>query len=110
MFVGIPYINIDGVLELTSNLSGYEVVFLEVLTGHTTIYSAKLEKIESVYGECGKESLLHIVKLCFKICNEEDSESKMVTMLKEHDELIRERLGDWLCDPKSKETFNLSIP
>lgn len=82
-------------LVLQSNLSGYEVVFVEVLTGER-LNSSNIVKIDRFFRQNGKESLHHIAQLCFAICNEMDSESKMLTMLKEHDKLIRRRLKSWL--------------
>ncbi|KAK1418452.1 hypothetical protein QVD17_27597 [Tagetes erecta] len=90
----------DGLeLALKSDLSGYEVVFLEVLTGERIYYLNEVLKIDRLFRECGKESSRHIAQLCFEMCNEVDVESKMLTMLKEHAKLIRRRLKSWLSDP-----------
>ncbi|KAM0031069.1 putative protein kinase RLK-Pelle-CrRLK1L-1 family [Helianthus debilis subsp. tardiflorus] len=97
----IAYLDIYGALELKSNLSGYEVVFVEVLTGERIYSSNRLEKIDRLFCQCGNGSLQHIAQLCFEICNEVDSESKMVTMLNEHDVLIRNRLKLWLRNTHS---------
>ncbi|XP_076888503.1 putative serine/threonine-protein kinase PBL10 [Bidens hawaiensis] len=93
----------DGLeLVLQSDLSGYEVVFIEVLTGER-VYKSNIVKIDRFFLRHGKESLHHIANLCFAICNEVDAEKKMVTMLKEHDKLIRRRLKMWLSDPKNQD-------
>ncbi|XP_021981196.1 probable LRR receptor-like serine/threonine-protein kinase At1g67720 isoform X1 [Helianthus annuus] len=90
----------DGLeLVLQSNLSGYEVVFIEILTGERIFYLNKLLKIDRLFRECGKDTLSHIAQFCYKICDEVDSESKMLKMLKEHDKLIQRRLKNWLSDP-----------
>ncbi|KAI7757440.1 hypothetical protein M8C21_009320 [Ambrosia artemisiifolia] len=113
IFVGIPpripNICIDGCIELLTNPTFYGVVFLEVLTRHQIIYLDKLRMIESFFIHYGKESLLHISKLCFEICNEVDSESKMLTTLEEYDKLIRERLSDWLRDTKSMDRLSVKF-
>ncbi|KAJ0524677.1 putative protein kinase RLK-Pelle-CrRLK1L-1 family [Helianthus annuus] len=82
-------------LALECNLSGYKVIFMEVLTGERILSSNRVANINSFFSEFGKESLDHIALLCFEICNEVDSESKMLTILKEHHELIPEKLGSW---------------
>ncbi|KAJ0891529.1 putative protein kinase RLK-Pelle-CrRLK1L-1 family [Helianthus annuus] len=97
----IAYPDIYGALELKSNLSGYEVVFVEVLTGERIYSSNRLEKIDRLFHQCGNGSLQHVAQLCFEVCNEVDSESKMVTMLNEHDVLIRSRLKLWLRNTHS---------
>ncbi|KAK1417007.1 hypothetical protein QVD17_26129 [Tagetes erecta] len=92
-----------GVLSivLRCNLSGYKVILVEVLTG-TRMYSSKrVEKINRMFSHYGKQSLDRIAELCFEMCNEMDLESNMLTMLKEQDELIQERLESWLKDPKN---------
>lgn len=91
----------DGVSELKSSISSYEVVFVEVLTGERIYNSNRLVKIDSLFPQCGKESLRHISRLCLEICDEVDSESKMLTMLMEHDVLIRSRLKFWLRNTHS---------
>ncbi|MFS7966422.1 putative protein kinase RLK-Pelle-CrRLK1L-1 family [Helianthus anomalus] len=95
------YPDYDGLeLVLNSDLSGYEVLFVEVLTGER-LYNSNIVKIDRLFRRYGKESLHHISHLCFAICNEADSEKKMVTMLKEHDKLIRRKLKSWLSDPQN---------
>ncbi|KAI7757439.1 hypothetical protein M8C21_009319, partial [Ambrosia artemisiifolia] len=94
--------DIDGLdLVLECNLSGYKVIFVEGLTGKRIYRSNRVAKINRFFRECGKESLDRITETCWEICNEVDSESKMLTMLKEHDKLIHERLESWLNDPQN---------
>ncbi|XP_076888506.1 serine/threonine-protein kinase BIK1-like [Bidens hawaiensis] len=50
-------------LVLQSNLSGYEVVFVEVLTGER-LNNSKIVKIDRLFRQNGKESLHHIAQLC----------------------------------------------
>ncbi|XP_076885462.1 putative serine/threonine-protein kinase PBL1 [Bidens hawaiensis] len=82
-----------------SNLSGYELVFMEVLTGEQIHNSNRAQWIDLLFRKCGKVSLRRIAQLCFKICNEVDSKYKMLRMLKEHNVLIQRRLKSWLLDP-----------
>ncbi|KAJ0891542.1 putative protein kinase RLK-Pelle-RLCK-VIIa-2 family [Helianthus annuus] len=79
-------------LVLQCNLSGYQIIFMEVLTGEPVYESSRAEKIDRLFHQFGKESLYNIAELCFEICNELDAKSKMVRILQEHDELIRRRL------------------
>ncbi|KAK9074071.1 hypothetical protein SSX86_006668 [Deinandra increscens subsp. villosa] len=83
----------DG-LVLACDLSGYKVIFVEVLTRYPICHSYSIDKINRLCSQCGKESLDHFATLCFKICNEVDSESKMLAILKDHDELILKSLDD----------------
>nr|XP_043629714.1 probable LRR receptor-like serine/threonine-protein kinase At4g29180 [Erigeron canadensis] len=76
-------------LPLRSNLSGFAVVLAEVLTGKHTFYGNEIEKIDSFLLQLGKMSITHIAELCFKNCNELDSESKMLTILEEYEKYIQ---------------------
>ncbi|XP_024984152.1 uncharacterized protein LOC112520082 [Cynara cardunculus var. scolymus] len=76
-------------IELEDDVSGFTVVFMEVLIG-TRIYGHKdLRKINDYFKREGKKSLRRIAKLCFEICNEVDSESRILTTLEEYEEHIK---------------------
>lgn len=89
--------HVDGMGKvLECNLSGYKKVLTgERISTHDAHIVAKINRLST---QCGKQSLDSIAELCFQICNDVDIESKLLAMLKEHDELIRERLKSWLND------------
>lgn len=75
-------------VRLQSNLSGFTVVFAEVLTGKQISNHNEFQKIDELFIQHGKMSLAHIAKSCFKSCNEVDSESKMLGILAEYEQYI----------------------
>lgn len=95
----VPIADIEGMdIALAWNLSGYKVILVEVLTG---VRMYRVVKINRMFTHYGKESLDRIAETCFEKCNEMDLETNMLTMLKEHDKLIQERLESWLNDPQN---------
>ncbi|KAL7592899.1 hypothetical protein Lser_V15G33128 [Lactuca serriola] len=70
-------------LELERNLSGFTVVFAELLTGISIPNEKSLQKIcnECFINQHGKLSMDDIAKKCFQICNEVNSESRMLRIL-----------------------------
>nr|XP_043625069.1 probable serine/threonine-protein kinase PBL10 [Erigeron canadensis] len=71
-----------GPLLLQSNLSGFEVVFAEILTGKRIFLEKEnwLEFEENYYYK-------NLAKICYTSCNDMDSESRMLTILKEFDKM-----------------------
>lgn len=61
---------------------------MEVLTGTKISYDNEVQKLDDLLLQHGKMSIRHIAKLCFEICNEADSESKMLTLLEEYEMYI----------------------
>ncbi|GJT85372.1 probable receptor-like protein kinase isoform X1 [Tanacetum coccineum] len=70
--------------QLQSNLDGFTLVLMEVLTG-TQISYENDQKIDELLVQYGKMPLRRIARLFFEMCNEVDSESKMLTLLEEYD-------------------------
>ncbi|XP_076885460.1 serine/threonine-protein kinase BIK1-like [Bidens hawaiensis] len=84
------YLDTDKVqLVLQCDPSGYEVIFIEVVTGERLYNLHRVKRIDGFFTQSGKESLSHIARLCLEMCNDDDSELKMLTILKEHDKLIQ---------------------
>ncbi|KAI3709392.1 hypothetical protein L2E82_39154 [Cichorium intybus] len=78
-----------GTSDLQCNLSGFTVVFAEVLTGKHDHNQNELQKIDELFIQHGKMSLVDIAKSCLNICNEVNSESKMLRILKEYEQYIK---------------------
>ncbi|KAK9076752.1 hypothetical protein SSX86_005086 [Deinandra increscens subsp. villosa] len=76
--------------QLQSNLDGFTLVLVEVLTGKQISYDKEVEKMDDLLVQHGKMSIRHIAKLCLEICNEEDAESQMLALLEEHEMYIFE--------------------
>ncbi|KAI7754562.1 hypothetical protein M8C21_013456 [Ambrosia artemisiifolia] len=76
--------------QLQSNLDGFTLILMEVLTGKQLSYDDEVQKMDDMLVQHGKMSIRHIAKLCFEICNEADSELKMLTLLEEYEMYIRE--------------------
>nr|GEX72953.1 probable receptor-like protein kinase At5g61350 isoform X1 [Tanacetum cinerariifolium] len=70
--------------QLQSNLDGFTLVLMEVLTG-TQISYENDQKIDELLVQHGKMPLRRIARLFFEMCNEVDSESKMLTLVEEYD-------------------------
>ncbi|KAJ9551320.1 hypothetical protein OSB04_015365 [Centaurea solstitialis] len=67
---------LSGPRPLKNDLSGFAVVLAEVLIGREIPTGRDSERIDDL--------LLNIGKLCYKICNEVYSESRMLTILKDY--------------------------
>ncbi|PWA56800.1 serine/threonine/dual specificity protein kinase, catalytic domain-containing protein [Artemisia annua] len=78
-------------LHPQSNFFGFRVVFTEILTGQRIPNAIELGKIEHSFNYDDKKSLADIAKLCFEICDEVNSESKMVTILEKYEKLLQTR-------------------
>ncbi|KAI3754377.1 hypothetical protein L1987_54160 [Smallanthus sonchifolius] len=76
--------------QLQSNLDGFTLVLMEVLRGKQISYDDEVQKMDDLLVQNGNMSIHHIAKLCFEICNEVDSESKIFTLLEEYEMHIRE--------------------
>ncbi|XP_023730055.1 serine/threonine-protein kinase PCRK2 [Lactuca sativa] len=74
--------------QLQSNLSGFTVVFAELLTGKRIYDDDEFQKIDDLLMQHGKTSLVDVAQSCFRICNEVHSESKMLRILKEYEHCI----------------------
>lgn len=79
-------------LVLQCDLSGYEVIFIEVVTGERLYTLDGVMRTDGSFTQSEKESLRLIARFCFKRCNDDDSELKMLKILKEHDKLIQMRM------------------
>ncbi|KAF5812843.1 putative protein kinase RLK-Pelle-CrRLK1L-1 family [Helianthus annuus] len=76
--------------QLQSNLDGFTLILMEVLTGKQLSYDNEVQKMDDLLLQNGKMSIRHIAKLCFEICNEADSELKMLKLLEEYEMYIHE--------------------
>ncbi|KAI3805410.1 hypothetical protein L1987_27765 [Smallanthus sonchifolius] len=76
--------------QLQSNLDGFTLVLMEVLTGKQISYDDEVKKMDDLLVQHGNMSIHRIAKLCFEICNEVDSESKIFTLLEEYETHICE--------------------
>ncbi|GJW99202.1 probable receptor-like protein kinase isoform X1, partial [Tanacetum coccineum] len=76
-------------LHLQSNLAGFKVVFAEILTGECISTSNDLRNIEHLFNKIKENLLDNLARLCFKECNEVDSESMMVRILKKYDHRLQ---------------------
>ncbi|XP_024984685.1 uncharacterized protein LOC112520487 isoform X2 [Cynara cardunculus var. scolymus] len=76
-------------IELEDDVSGFTVVFVEVLIGTKISDYIDLWSIDDYLIKQGKKSLRLIAELCFEICNEVDSESRILTILEEYEEHIK---------------------
>ncbi|KAL7590795.1 hypothetical protein Lser_V15G33135 [Lactuca serriola] len=74
--------------QLQSNLSGFIVVFAELLTGKRISDDVEFQKIDDLLIQHGKTSFVDIAQSCFGICNDVNSESKMLRILKEYEHCI----------------------
>ncbi|KAI3495989.1 hypothetical protein L1887_38337 [Cichorium endivia] len=91
-----------GISELQTDLSGFIVLFAEVLTGKHMSDEDEFQKIDDLFIQHGKFSLVDIAKSCFEICNEVDSESMMLRILEETRIrlcvfLVGEFMHNWSC-------------
>ncbi|KAI3709389.1 hypothetical protein L2E82_39151 [Cichorium intybus] len=68
--------------QLQSNLSGFTVVFTEVLTGKQISNENEFQKTDDLLH--GKISLIDIAYKCFQICYGVHSESKMLKILEQY--------------------------
>ncbi|KAI3495990.1 hypothetical protein L1887_38338 [Cichorium endivia] len=73
-------------VKLQTNLSGFTVVLAEVLTGEEISTEYEFKEIAEMFIQHGKTSLFNIAETCFEICNEVDSESKMLKIFEEYEE------------------------
>ncbi|KAK1437436.1 hypothetical protein QVD17_03227 [Tagetes erecta] len=80
-------------------LSGHYYPGFKVLTGRQIFYENEVQKIDDFLLQRGKLSLSHIAKSCLEMCDDVDSESKLLTMLEEYDKFVPEI---------TKETFTKS--
>ncbi|KAI3709391.1 hypothetical protein L2E82_39153 [Cichorium intybus] len=71
--------------QLQSNLSGFTVVFMELLIGKKIYNEDKFKKIDDLFLKHVNLSLVDTAKTCFEICNKVDSESKMLRILKKYE-------------------------
>ncbi|PWA43492.1 serine/threonine/dual specificity protein kinase, catalytic domain-containing protein [Artemisia annua] len=78
-------------LVLQSNLSGFKVIFAEVVTGEQISSESKLKKIDLIWRQRRGRSLSSIAEICFGICNDVDSESNMLKVLKKYEKYIHVR-------------------
>ncbi|PWA82772.1 serine/threonine/dual specificity protein kinase, catalytic domain-containing protein [Artemisia annua] len=81
---------------LLSNFSGFRLVFTEILIGQRISNAIELEKIEHSFNYDDKKPLADIAKLCFEICDEVNSESKMVTILEKYEKLLQTRAEEMI--------------
>ncbi|CAI9293409.1 unnamed protein product [Lactuca saligna] len=65
-----PWVEVS---QLQCNLSGFTVVFAEVLTGKQISNDDEFQMIDNIFIQHGKKSLVHIAESCFQICNEVNS-------------------------------------
>ncbi|XP_076912550.1 uncharacterized protein LOC143570916 [Bidens hawaiensis] len=72
-------------LQLQSNLDGFTLILVEVLTGKQISYDNEVQNMDDLLVQNGKMSIHNIAKLCFEICNEDDAELNMLTLLEEHE-------------------------
>ncbi|KAI7754563.1 hypothetical protein M8C21_013457 [Ambrosia artemisiifolia] len=77
-------------IQLQSNLDGFTLVLMEVLTGKQISYDNEVQRMDDLLLQRGKMSIRNIAKLCFEKCNEVDSESTMLTLLEEYEMYIYE--------------------
>nr|XP_043630914.1 probable serine/threonine-protein kinase PBL4 [Erigeron canadensis] len=96
-------------LLLQSNLSGFRVLFAEIITGERIPNEKRKNEIDHLVMRYGNKSLDDLADICFEICNEVDAESNMVTILKEHYKLTRNRMAKWLPDSRNRAYGNTSI-
>ncbi|KAJ0799972.1 putative protein kinase RLK-Pelle-CrRLK1L-1 family [Helianthus annuus] len=76
--------------QLQSNLDGFTLVLMEVLTGKQISNENEVQMMDDLLLQHEKMSVRHIAKLCFEICNEVDSESMIHTLLEQYDMYIYE--------------------
>ncbi|GJS29576.1 probable receptor-like protein kinase isoform X1 [Tanacetum coccineum] len=74
--------------QLQSNLYGFTLILIEVLSGKQISYEDEVQKIDDLLVQHRKMTLRHIARSCFEMCNEVDAESKMLTLLEEYEMYI----------------------
>ncbi|XP_076935854.1 putative serine/threonine-protein kinase PBL3 [Bidens hawaiensis] len=80
-------------LQLQSNLDGFTLILVEVLTGKQISYDNEVQNMDDLLVQNGKMSIHNIAKSCFEICNEDDAELKMLILLEEHEMHIYDALA-----------------
>ncbi|KAI3709393.1 hypothetical protein L2E82_39155 [Cichorium intybus] len=106
-------LEIVGPFQPITNLLGFTVVLAELLTGQLITKLHEFEEIGCLHIHDGNMSLVDIACKCFNICNEEDSESRMLRILERyHVKTINNNNNKeqyWEEIPKNHPCLNLSL-
>ncbi|KAI3797451.1 hypothetical protein L1987_32708 [Smallanthus sonchifolius] len=90
---------------LQMDLSGFTVIFAEVLTGRRILNESELDTIDDKFLQDGKMSLRDIARSCFEGCYDKESESKMLEMLEEGVQYIPACQDETFYTANLDETF-----